>query len=213
MSSKAFDCTSPSSRLAQLPLKIDQRRSAGSTISRLLLLSPALVAGVLACSALAMAAADHPSLAALVVERPLASAQILAAIALWGALFVAPASMMIARLCKGREATITAVRVEITDRSPLGVRTHSVPLQDYLGIAHHIRASLSGLTHELVLVHREPAFDINLLSGERVTQAELESAKALLGLPEVSARTIYARESSPPLQPGAQLTAAAPVSA
>jgi hypothetical protein len=128
-------------------------------------------------------------------QRPLASIQIAAGLALWAALFVVPASRAITTLWRRRVVSIGHDTVEISDRLLTGARTCHVPLSAYSGIAHHIRASLSGLTHEIVLVHADPTLTVTIASGERVTQGMLDAAKSLLRLPEVPPRAIYERRA------------------
>ena len=78
-------------------------------------------------------------------------------------------------------------------RTPFGSTAWSVPLASYSGIAHHVRASLSGLRHELILVHPDPAKNLLVAVADRIPQATLDRAKALLRLPEVPAKSLYMR--------------------
>lgn len=213
MSAKVLDCTLQSPRFEALPLRINQCSPVGPTISMLLLLSPAVLAGLVSMASMGVALADWQTVASIVAERPLASVQIVFAMAIWGALFLVPASLMVARLCKSRTVTITTSGVEIAERSMLRSRTLQIPMQEYAGVAHHIKASLSGLTHELVLVHANPSCDVQLMAGDRVLQSDIEQVKSLLKVPEIPARSIYGRKRTTTASISTWPAASAPASA
>jgi len=141
----------------------------------------------------AIATVAEPSSLGALVERPLATAQIAAGLALWAGLLAVPAGRGLARFWARREVVIDNGMVEIRSHTPLGKSCRSVPLTDYRGVAYNIRASLSGLSHEIVLVHAERELTVTLVTADRVTVDMLENAKSLLGLPEIPARAIYER--------------------
>jgi hypothetical protein len=60
-----------------------------------------------------------------------------------------------------------------------------------MGLAHHIRASLSGARHEIVLVHPDRARSVLLAFDAQVREADLKAMAAQLGLPVVPASLIY----------------------
>lgn len=186
-----------SARLApaneNLPILIEASASRGSTLTRLLLLLPAVVAFSLPIAGLAFASSDVPSMIGTIAEKPMATAQIGVGIMMWFGLFIWPATRTFGRLFAKRRIAIGEDSIEITERGILGERRRRVSISDYQGIAHHIRASLSGLTHEIVLVHRDSTLNVTLKAGDRVTQTMIDEAKAWLGLPEVPARSIYER--------------------
>lgn len=192
MSRTAFRLVTPAPALDRLPIRIEQAASA-SAFSRVLLFLPAVVAITALLAGVAIAAADEPAMLDVLARRPLASVQIAAGIVLWAGLFVVPASRAIAALWRERVVTIDQGMVEISDRSLTGTRIRRSPISGYRGIAHHIRASLSGLTHEIVLVHEDPTLTLTLTSGDRVTQGQLDSVKSLLKLPEIPPGAIYDR--------------------
>ncbi|MEZ5818602.1 MAG: hypothetical protein R3D44_16105 [Hyphomicrobiaceae bacterium] len=165
--------------------------------------SQGLLAGVVVASlgatvavlvgGIALATDGQASGLSVLAERPLAAAQIAAGLSLWSALLAVPIARGLARLWVRREVRVRGNEVEIVSHTPFGIRRRYVSLDEYQGIAHHIRASLSGLTHEVVMVHPQAALNVTLHSGDRVTEAMLEECKRLLGLPEISARAIYER--------------------
>lgn len=188
-----FDVISPPPTFDRQPIHVEQVAASSSGAARLLLLLPAVGALSVLLAGVALAAAAEPGMLEAVASRPLAAIQVSAGLAIWTALFVIPASRAIAAVGRRRSVTIVDGVVEITDRTLLGVRLRRVRATEYVGIAHHIRASLSCLSHEIVLVHANPGLTVTLVSADRVTQRMVEDVKALLGLPEVHPRAIYER--------------------
>lgn len=206
-----FDHVTPSPAFESLPLRLEQAPSRGSAVSRLLLVLPAVLAVSVPLAAMGVHAASEPAAIALLAERPLATAQIATGLVMWIGLFVWPAQRALSRLWARRRVEIADGMVRVEEHAVFGTERWSVPLGTYLGLAHHIRASLSGLTHEIVLVHADPARSVTLMSADKVTQATLDRAKLLLALPEVPPRTIYqsVRNRSSATRGGALVTAEA----
>jgi hypothetical protein len=140
---------------------------------------------------IAHATGETPTFAKL-SERPFSVVQIGLGIAVWCALFVLPVRDVVMRLGSRRTVRIEDGTVQVADKTPFGETKWSMPLASYQGIAHHTRASLSGLRHELILVHPDPAKNVLLAVGDRIHQSTLDRAKDLLRLPEVPARALYA---------------------
>ena len=67
----------------------------------------------------------------------------------------------------------------------------SEPLAQYAGVAHRVRASLSGLRHELILVHRKPSRSILLDVSQRIAAEDAARVANLLGLAEISSREAF----------------------
>lgn len=195
MAHSSFDHVIPVPAFESLPMRLEQSASRGSALSRLLLVLPAVLALSVPAGAIAVHAAAEPATLALLAERPLATAQIATGLVMWIGIFVWPAQRALSRLWARRQVEIADGMVRVEEHTLLGRRNWSLPLATYLGLAHHIRASLSGLTHEIVLVHSNPTRSVTLTSAEKVTQATLDRAKVLLGLPEVQPKALY--ESSP----------------
>jgi hypothetical protein len=142
-------------------------------------------------ASMSSATGGHASGFGVLAERPLAALQTIAGLSLCAVLLLMPALRGLARLWVRQDVHVSPEGVEILRHTPLGIARQCVPLNHYQGIAHHIRASLSGLTHEIILVHPNSAFSVTLLSAEHVTQAMLDEYKSLFSLPEIPARAIY----------------------
>jgi hypothetical protein len=198
MSRTAVDSNSTGALSQGLPLRVSPSQSSIRASLRIALLLPIVATLLALLGGVALAAVTEPTSLSLLIERPVAAAQIATGVAMWAALLLIPASRALSRACVRREVVIADGAVEIVRRTPFSSRRRSVPLTEYRGVAHHVRSSLSGVSQEIVLVHPQRSLTVTLLSAERVTQAMLDEAKALLGLPEIPARAIYERNPSRP---------------
>lgn len=178
---------------AQAPVARNCRMIDGTGLRQMLLLIPALAGASLLLVGGALASAIEPSVVDAVADRPLAAVQIAAGLGLSLALLAVPATRVVGRLLGRPSVTLSGGAVSVIERTMLGRRERTIPLSAFVGVAHHIRASLSGLTHEIVLVHPLPRYSVTLVSAEKVTQTMLDDVSRELGLPEVPARTLYER--------------------
>lgn len=99
----------------------------------------------------------------------------------------------VARLSGRRLVSIRNGRITVEQQGLFGVSRWSRPLSSYAGVAHHIRASLSGTRHEIVLVHERPEHDVLLGVSPRAPAVSACEVARQLGLPEIEARQIYQR--------------------
>jgi hypothetical protein len=182
-----------SATFEHLPEVVVARTSRGSTAVTMLMLLPVLFFGVAPVVLIAFAAFANSSAIDILTTKPLAAIQSLVGLVIWTALFIVPLRRIISRLGSERTVHLDGTTVDVTDVSLLGKRHWSVPLADYSGIAHHVRASLSVLRHELILVHPDPARNVLIAIADRIPQSTIDRAKTLLGLPEVPARSLYGR--------------------
>ena len=65
------------------------------------------------------------------------------------------------------------------------------PVARYTGVAHHIRTSLSGTRHELVLAHPDRARSILISAAPDISQDDVDRICTLLGRAEISSRELY----------------------
>jgi hypothetical protein len=122
-----------------------------------------------------------------------AAAQVLVGIGLWTVLFVLPAKRLVQRFGSIRRIHIDTNTVTVSERGMFGSRQWSAPLSEYTGITRHLRSTLSGLRHELIMVHRESRKSVLLHSGDLASPPTIEQAVRLLGLPEIQPRELYRR--------------------
>ena len=169
-------------------LQLVQKASRGAAISQFLLATPALIAWFVPIVLCAQAAAD-PQTLDIISDRPFAASQIALAFAGWSLIFGIPLVSLSKRIGASRSITIDADTVRITDISWLRARHWSQPLASYRGLAQRVRTTLSGLEHEVVLVHPDPEMNVVLAQSPRGVHAALDELKTLLRVPEFSVTT------------------------
>lgn len=88
--------------------------------------------------------------------------------------------------------------VTVEDRSLAGRDTWSEAVSNFNGVAHHVRASLSGSRHELILVHTEPEKSILLSTKPLISDRETSEMAIALGQRVVHARSLYGADVAAP---------------
>ncbi len=193
MSKVVFDNVEPQQDFAALPIKLTLTTSRSSAVVKLMMLTPTMVLLAVPLTLIGARAIAEQSTLTLISDNPVSALQIAAGFIAWAALFVWPLKRIIGRMGARRLVAIDGQMVAVADSSPFGSGNWSEPLDAYRGIAHHIRASLSGNRHELILVHADPAKNVVVAIADRITQTTIDRAKALLQLSEVPAKELYVR--------------------
>ena len=176
MPQAVFEVVASDPLFAHLPFSIDQKSSRASGLILIMLLVPGLVTLLVPLGLLAAFAAPVLSIAA---ENPAAAAQVLLGLGLWTVLFVIPGKRIVQHFGTGRKVCIDAGLVTVSENGAMRSRVWSVPLAEYCGLAHHVRATLSGLRHELILVHRSRPKSVLLHTADHIAQSTIEQAAAL----------------------------------
>ena len=102
-----------------------------------------------------------------------------------------PVRKLVTRLTVRRIVDIANGAVSVTETANFRTRSWSVPLSQYAGVAHHVRASLSGTRHEIILVHPEQGKSVLLCVAPRTSQAEVDRVASLIGLRQVAPVELY----------------------
>jgi hypothetical protein len=176
---------------AEFPFRLTATCSHRSAALFLLLVLPALALIAFSTVMVIVNAALIPEARALLASRPVLGFEVLLAIALLGCLLMLPARRLFARLMLARSAEISPAAVTVTERSPFRTATWSQPLSAYAGLVHHVRASLSGVRHELILVHPEWEKSVLVSLADRMSQAEVDRVAQMMALPEIPASSLY----------------------
>ena len=203
MRPEAFETVDVRSGPEGLPLQSSQQSSRRSGIVRLTLLTGLAAAVVLPQLALAVHAIALPGSRAMILAHPMLALDLALAIGFWIALFSWPLKRLAGRVNWRREIEISDGCVAVHDHKAFSYRAWSAPLKSYSGIAHHMRASLSGTRHELILVHPERDRSVLLMVSEHISTADIARFSSVLGLPEVSAKELYGRRRVQPIVRGA----------
>ncbi len=189
----------------QLPLEV--RQSSKFLRSGLLIgLSLAAIGALL--TPVVLIAADtvqHPDAILQMAGRPVSTLLLTAGLAIGLALMMFPLRSGLSGFGRRRNLVVGAELVEIEDKGLTGTRRWRVPIDDYCGVTHHIRATLSGARHEIILVHSDRAGDLLLALDDRAPQQGAEHYARLLGLPVLPAKTYYVRRRVLPESEAAQV--------
>lgn len=135
--------------------------------------------------------AGEASARALIADKPVATLQMVVGMLMWMALLAWPAHRLFTKLTGVRTVSVDNGHVTVTDKGLFGTTAETVPLDTFDGLAHHIRASLSGTRHELILAHPDRSRSVLLAIADRFTKTEVERVCLLLGVPEIPARALY----------------------
>jgi hypothetical protein len=177
------DFAAPTIRIVQLPA----RRTTGLLLLALfavaaLLLSPYFL--------IVTAALADQTVRDVASARPLATAQILAGLAFWLILLGFPIYRLLDALTRSRSIEITDGRVWVSDRAFGRVSSWNAPLTEFLGVAPFLRATHSGVRHELILVHPDRQRSLLIAMAPRLMQSDVNPVLAALGLAELPPRVL-----------------------
>lgn len=149
-----------------------------------------LIGGIFLATTEALSKPDAVNLA---LAQPLATLQIVAGLMLLTALVLVPVRRMIARVGRGGSVEIDRGIVRMAERGLFASRTFDEPLNAYSGVVHRVRTTLSGLRHEIVLVHPDSRRDV-VIALDRMEPAVPPALMiARLGLPEIGTAKIARR--------------------
>jgi hypothetical protein len=173
-----------------LPYSFVEKASRLAAVALLIISVPVLGIIVGPVSLMLAFAAEDVRLA--IADKPLAVSMLALGLIAWSGLFLLPLQRLIKRFCTTRHVQIAAERVCVEESSLFGVRAWSVPLAEFRGLAHVVRATrTSGVRHELVLVHRDRQRTVRVHVADRISQATIDGAAHLLKLPQVPAQELF----------------------
>jgi hypothetical protein len=105
-------------------------------------------------------------------------------------LVLIPVRRLVARAIRRAHVEIGDRLVRVSEHGYLTRRVFAEPLDAYRGIAHRIRTTLSGVQHELVLVHPDARRDVVIPLDGTPSDLTPSALMARLGLPEIPVRDI-----------------------
>lgn len=181
----------PSAPLGSLPINLEHSTARVTPILVLGVLVPLALALLFPFVLLGQHLADDPATRAVIAHRPTAAIQLFLALMAFGAIFGWPLVRLAKSLAFARIVAIDRARVVVSERGLFHRGTWSEPLVQYAGVAHRVRTSLSGVRHELILVHRNPSRSILLDVSQRIAPEDAGRVALLLGLAEISSREAF----------------------
>lgn len=192
MRPEAFESVEVLSEGSALPMRSSQSSPWSSSLFHLALMTGLAGSVVLPQLTLALQAMTVTETRNLILSNPLFATELALAIGFWIALFAWPLKRLAVRVNWRRELEITPESVAVKDHKAFSQNAWNAPLNSYLGIAYHVRTSLSGIRHELILMHPQKHRSVLLMVSEHISAADIARFSALLQLPEVSAKDLYA---------------------
>jgi hypothetical protein len=188
MRAAAFESITPDVPIVSLPLDIVQTGSRSSPLFMLALALPAAIAALTPFILIGLHAANDHSL---LLDQPETSVLLGFALISWAALFGWPILRRAVAFGRKRHIEITGDRVIVRDGRGLRRKTWSEPISAYTGIAHHVRSSLSGTRHELLLIHPQTSRSLLLRAANNITQTEIDRLAVLLNCREIAPQMFY----------------------
>jgi hypothetical protein len=174
-----------------LPVRLTQTCARRSAAVWLALGVPAVLAVVIASFTLVGAALSAPGARAVLAQHPALGLEVLTAVAFWLYLLGLPFRRLLHSATASRSVEIGSDTVKVGECGYLRRQTWSAPLSSYVGLAHHLRASLSGTRHELILVHPERAKSVLVSIADTLPESELQRVAALLGQKVIPSSELY----------------------
>jgi hypothetical protein len=192
----AIDRITPSTPIDQLPVRLDMAGSRGSFYIALIMAVPVAVVLITPFALLGSLAAVEPQAFLSANVSWVAALQLCVAFAM--ALALAAFAIRRVTMAWGHAATVEVGYgvVAVAERRFGFNRRWTAPVSEFLGLAHNVRASLSGSRHELVLVHPDPARNVLLYIAPSIPQPHIDRVAILLGVLEIPSRTLV-RQSAP----------------
>jgi hypothetical protein len=140
---------------------------------------------------LGIAMVNDAAIRSTIAQHPLTAGQLLAGLAFWTALIGFPLRRLIRSLGYSRSIEITNGRVSVEERHLFGAYAWTDDISGFEGLAHHVRASMSSVRHELILVHPDRERSILVGFSARFSQNDIDGMVAALGTHEVPSTSLY----------------------
>ena len=191
MNRAVFDAVLPVEPPGTFPAEVVHRVSLSRTLLISALVLPFVTAAGVAIFVLFSALSPNAEGGSLLSDNPSAVIKLGLAISLTIAVAWFPLRALFWRVGRQRRVTFHAGQVQVHDQSLLGETQWSAPFSSFLGVAHHVRATLSGAHHELFLVHPDPSRTILLHTADEIPQSTINHYAHLVALPELASRELY----------------------
>lgn len=175
----------------KLPFQLVSACSQRAAAAKLALAVPAALAAAATLLIGLFDAAKAPGAWEIMARQPAVGLEILVAMAFVTFLLVLPIKRLCDRLVMQRTVRIDTGMVSIKERGHFRSSTWDEPLGNYSGLVHHVRASLSGTRHELILAHPKRHKSVLLSVAPSLSHNEVARVAALLGHREIPARELY----------------------
>jgi hypothetical protein len=188
MHGTASELASSSTSTPSFPLTFEQSPEGSSRFVLLALLCPVVAALMAPFWLIFSKLVSDPATRAIVEDRPLMAFELMLGLLVLAWIFGLPLANLVRTVIRRRQITIDGVGVRVRDRGLFRTRTWAEPMGAYAGVTHRVRSSLSGVRHELVLVHRRPSRSVVLQSSSQISQDVVDRAARLFSIAEIPSR-------------------------
>lgn len=168
------------------PIRIERSRARWTTVLGVvtaLSMGLSLFGGMILVASQAL---SEPEALSLALARPMATLQIVAGLLLLATLMLIPVRRLVSHVGRTGLIEIDGHIVHVRETGFLAARSFAEPLAAYEGAAHRIRTTISGVQHEVILVHPDARRDVVLALDAVKPGMTAAAMMARLDLPEVA---------------------------
>ncbi len=192
----AIDRVITSGKDGHLPVELRQSSARLIALTLLVLSATAIVALLTPAAMIVIGVADNPQTLSKVFAHPGSAALLMFGILVGLMLLAVPLRAGLARLRGQRVVVLTEDSVDVEDQGLFRRSSWTASPAQFCGVTHHIRATLSGARHEIILIHPDSDKDVLLSLTPSAPAMGAHEYARLLGLKEVHAKQLYARNRS-----------------
>jgi hypothetical protein len=168
------------------PIRIERSRAKWTTalgVVMALSVGLSLFGGMMLVASQAL---SEPEALNLALARPMATLQIVAGLLLLATLMLIPVRRLVAHVGRSSLIEIDGRIVRVRETGLRADRSFAEPLAAYEGAAHRIRTTLSGIQHEVILVHPDARRDVVIALDAVYPSMTAAAMMARLDLPEIA---------------------------
>ena len=189
----AIDRIETLSEPSVLPLTIKQHSATLPACALVLVSTLSIVALLMPIALVASHSLTDAHSAAMVMDRPATTAAVLAALLCAVGARVLPLRAGLGGMRLHRAVRLAHDTITVEDDGLFGQSSWHAPFSQFTGVTHHIRATLSGPRHEIILVHPDRNKDVLLNLSPRSPEQGAEQFARVLGLDVIHAGVLYGR--------------------
>jgi hypothetical protein len=188
IASSSFSSSPDLEPSSPVPFVVQQAPEGGGRLVLAAVLVPILVAVMMPFWLVVTQLASDPAARAILADRPLLALELLTGLIVLFGIFGWPLLHLAARGLERRRVTIDGGLVRSEASGLFGPTSWTEPLAQYAGVSHRVRTSLSGVRHELVLVHRRPSRSVVIQCAPQISEEAVHAAARLFALAEIPSR-------------------------
>jgi hypothetical protein len=187
----SIDQSFPALIPTSFPIRLAQTPSRLGSVLKLMILLPASIALLAPFVLVGAHLINNPATRAVLSEQPQTGVMLMIGLAFWVVLLGWPLHRLVGSVARLRTVSIFNGSVQVADSDVFGEDKWREPVAAFAGLAHNVRTTLSGVRHELVLVHGDREKSVMLAMAPRFAQSDIDALCRLLTVGEVSPKLLY----------------------